>query len=236
MKALPRRRQRRDGEHGSCLRCRRGLGVGGGGLCQPPLPAVLLRSARSGFIVLRYPILPGEDQPTSRTKELFVRAGDFPPRQKRRAGCSHVSPCPHSQNGGALGSCGVSWGADTQQPPPSLPREGLGRGVSASRGPAPAPRFPPARLDGAKGGFRVPPGMRAGLSAAAAGTWCWGGDQGTARPRCGLGLGDAGSCSLLEESGCQPDTGDADGTNTSSRRSREWVGVGNSCSEHLRSQ
>lgn len=154
MKALP---HRRDGEHSSCLHCRRGLGVGGG-LCQPPLPALLLRSARSGFVVPRYPILPGEDQPTSWTKGLFIRAGDFPPRQKHRAGCSHVSPCPHSQNGGALGSCGVSWGGRHPGAPPSLPREGLGRGVSASRGPAPAPRFPPARLDGAKGGFRVPPG------------------------------------------------------------------------------
>lgn len=36
MKALPRHRQRRDGEHGSCLRCRRGLGVGGGGALPAP--------------------------------------------------------------------------------------------------------------------------------------------------------------------------------------------------------
>lgn len=123
-----------------------------------------------------------------------------------------------------------------RDPADPLPAQGnLGRGASASQGPALAPAFPlQCWMDGVKAGFGVPLGHE-WVSAAGAGTWCWGG-WGAARPWCELGLGNAGSCSLLEKSRSQPAAGGADGTNRSSRWSWEWAGVGNLCSVHLRSQ
>lgn len=79
-----------------------------------------------------------------------------------------------------------------------LPQDGAGRGLS---------------------GVQSPPGHEWVLLLVL-------GSRGAARQQCKLGLGNAGSCSLLEKSRSQAAAGGAGGVNTSSLRSWERAGVG----------